>query len=176
MTHQLTQLASELKIDYVRYERPDSTSDAPVQHCDDVHTAAHLAVELGSRIFLATGVMQLDSFLKHPDAAQRDWYLRLTPDPVQLQRALDAGIQRDHMIAMQGPFSQAFNEALWRDLEIDCVVSKESGEAGGYSAKASAARALGIPFIAIRRPVHDHPNVVRDFASVLSLLNLPTLT
>ncbi len=172
MTRQLTQLAQELGIDYVRYERPDSTCDAPVQHCDDVQTAAHLAIELGSRIFLATGVTQLESFLRHPGAAQRDWYLRLTPDPLQLQRALDAGIQRDHVIAMQGPFSQAFNEALWRDLEIDCVVSKESGEAGGYSAKASAARALGIPFIAIRRPMHDHPNVVRDFDAVLAHLKI----
>ncbi|CAB3792796.1 precorrin-3B C(17)-methyltransferase [Pararobbsia alpina] len=170
MTRQLTRLANELGIDYIRYERPDSTCDAPVQQCDDVQSAAHLAVELGSRIFLATGVTQLDSFLRHPGAAHRDWYLRLTPDPAQLQRALAAGIQRDHVIAMQGPFSQAFNEALWRDLEIDCVVSKESGEAGGYSAKASAARALGIPFIAIRRPALDHPNVVRDFAAVLSHL------
>lgn len=170
MTRQLTQLASELAIDYVRYERPDATLDAPVQHCDDVQTAAQVAIALGSRIFLATGVTQLDQFLKHPGANERDWYLRMTPDPVQLQRALDAGIQRDHIIAMQGPFSQAFNEALWRDLEIDCVVSKESGEAGGYSAKASAAQALGIPFIAIRRPVVDHPNVVRDFAAVLAHL------
>ena len=172
MTLQLTRLAKELGIDYVRYERPDTTCDAPVQQCDDLQTAAHLAVELGSRIFLATGVTQLDSFLKHPGAAHRDWYLRLTPDPAQLQRALAAGIQRDHVIAMQGPFSQAFNEALWRDLEIDCVVSKESGEAGGYSAKASAAQTLGIPFIAIRRPVLDHPNVVRDFAAVLSHLKV----
>lgn len=170
MTRQLTQLARELAIDYVRYERPDATLDAPVQHCDDVQTAAQVAIALGSRIFLATGVTQLDQFLKHPGAGERDWYLRMTPDPVQLQRALDAGIQRDHIIAMQGPFSQAFNEALWRDLEIDCVVSKESGEAGGYSAKASAAQALGIPFIAIRRPVVDHPNVVRDFAAVLAHL------
>ncbi|CAM2151686.1 precorrin-6A/cobalt-precorrin-6A reductase [Pararobbsia alpina] len=170
MSRQLVRLASELGIDYVRYERPDATVDAPVQHCDDVQNAAQLAIALGSRIFLATGVNQLDQFLKHPGARERDWYLRLTPDPVQLKRALDAGIERDHVIAMQGPFSQSFNEALWRDLEIDCVVSKESGEAGGYSAKASAAQALGIPFIAIRRPVVEHPNVVRDFAAVLAHL------
>ncbi|HTJ91543.1 MAG TPA: precorrin-3B C(17)-methyltransferase [Pararobbsia sp.] len=170
MTRQLTQLAAELGIDYVRYERPDAAIDAPVQQCDDTQTAAQLAIALGSRIFLATGVTQLDQFLKHPGANERDWYVRLTPDPLQLQRALDAGIDRDHVIAMQGPFSQAFNEALWRDLEIDCVVSKESGEAGGYSAKACAAQALGIPFIAIRRPVIDHPNVMRDFEAVLTHL------
>lgn len=170
MSRQLTQLATDLGIDYVRYERPDAAIDAPVQHCDDVQTAARLAIALGSRIFLATGVTQLDQFLSQPGARERDWYLRLTPDPTQLRRALDAGIERDHVIAMQGPFSEALNIALWRDLEIDCVVSKESGEAGGYSAKAAAAQALGIPFIAIRRPVVDHPNVVRDFESVLAHL------
>jgi precorrin-6x reductase len=62
--------------------------------------------------------------------------------------------------AMQGPFSQAFNTALWQDWQIDCVVTKDSGEAGGYLAKAAAAAALGIPLLVVARPQIDYPVLV----------------
>ncbi len=170
MSCQLIDLARELDLDYCRYERPDALSDAPTQLCDSVETAAQAAIASGRRIFLAIGAKHLASFIKHPDAADRAWYLRLTPDPMKLQRALELGIQRDHVIAMQGPFSQTLNEALWRDLRIDCVVSKASGDAGGYAAKARAAHALGIPFITIRRSAIVYPRVADHFAAILSFL------
>jgi len=72
---------------------------------------------------------------------------------------------------MQGPFSRAFNEALWRDWQIDCVVTKDSGDAGGFAAKAEAAAALGIPLITVERPVIEYPLVLEDFSAVLQHLN-----
>ena len=53
---------------------------------------------------------------------------------------------------MQGPFSEGLNAALWRDQRIDCVVTKDSGEAGGFFAKAKAAAALNIPLLVVKRP------------------------
>ncbi|CCD29812.1 Precorrin-3B C17-methyltransferase / Precorrin-6X reductase [Candidatus Glomeribacter gigasporarum BEG34] len=170
ISHQLIELSRELDLDYFRYERPDSHADAPTQQYDSVEAAAQAAIASGRRIFLAMGVNYLASFIQHPDAADRAWYLRLTPDPVKLQRALELGMQRDRLIAMQGPFSQTLNEALWRDLRIDCIVSKASGDAGGYPAKARAAHALGIPFITIRRPAIVYPRVAENFAAILSFL------
>jgi precorrin-3B C17-methyltransferase len=172
MSAQLIALGGELGIDYLRYERPESACDAPARLCDSVEAAARAAIAAGKRIFLATGANHLATFLGQPGAGACDWYLRVTPDPAQLQRAIELGIPRDRVVAMQGPFSQAFNEALWRDLRIDCVVSKASGDVGGYADKARAAASLGIPFIAIRRPAVDYPRVVTDFAAVFSRLNL----
>ena len=71
---------------------------------------------------------------------------------------------------MQGPFSQEANQTLWRDWRIDCVVSKQSGSAGGYGAKAAAAAALGIPLIVIDRPQIDYPLMRDNFADILTLL------
>ena len=68
---------------------------------------------------------------------------------------------------MQGPFSTAFNVALWRDWGIDCVVTKESGEAGGFMEKVEAARALDIPLIVVRRPRMVYPEVFHDFEGVI---------
>ena len=53
---------------------------------------------------------------------------------------------------MQGPFSQAFNAALIRELGINVMVTKASGATGGVQEKIDAARAEGIDLIVIQRP------------------------
>jgi precorrin-3B C17-methyltransferase len=58
---------------------------------------------------------------------------------------------------MQGPFSQRANESLWLDWQIDCVVTKDSGETGGLPAKIAAAQKLGIPLIVVQRPEIKYP-------------------
>ena len=87
-----------------------------------------------------------------------------------MQRAIDLGVPRSHICAMQGPFSKDFNTALWRDWQIDCVVTKDSGDAGGYDAKVAAAQALGIPVLVIQRPTLAYPRVVSTFDALLQQL------
>ena len=133
-------------------------------------SAARLAIKIGQRIFLATGIKDLGVFLRHPYAEHRNWFLRITPDTGSLDLALKAGIPRSHICAMQGPFSTEFNIALWSAWKVDCVVTKESGETGGFGAKAEAADKLSIPFIVIKRPQLSYPVVTSDFNSVAKLL------
>jgi cobalt-factor III methyltransferase len=178
MSVQLIGLSQELGIPYLRYERPSAldprgTLDpktAPhskaTRLCDSVADAAERAIATGQRIFLATGSKDLATFLNAADAGRREWFVRITPEPVLIRRAIDLGIPRDHILAMQGPFSEAFNSALWRDQRIDCVVTKDSGEAGGFSAKARAAAALDIPLLVVRRPQVAYPRVATTFEAV----------
>jgi precorrin-3B C17-methyltransferase len=125
---------------------------------------------MGRRIFLATGSKDLATFLRAPQANEREWFLRITPEPALIQRAIELGLPRNHIVAMQGPFSEAFNSALWRDQRIDCVVTKDSGEAGGFPAKAQAAKSLGIPLLMISRPHVAYPRVATDFFTVIAQL------
>jgi precorrin-3B C17-methyltransferase len=192
MSEQLIGLSKELSIPYLRYERPSafdarSALGAPDavdirdaldpqralnirgamgSLCDSVADAAQRAIGIGQRIFLATGSKDLATFLNAPGAGQREWFVRITPEPALVRRAIDLGIPRDHILAMQGPFSEEFNTALWRDQRIDCVVTKDSGEAGGFSAKARAAAALKIPLLVIRRPQVAYPNIATSFEAV----------
>ncbi|KAF1048853.1 MAG: Cobalt-factor III methyltransferase [Herbaspirillum frisingense] len=170
MSQQLMGLSRELGIPYLRYERPSALAADDAQACADMDEAARRAIASGKRIFLATGSKDLASFLKAPGAADRQWFARVTADPDFIRRALELGVPRANLCAMQGPFSQAFNEALWRDWGIDCVVTKDSGEAGGYRAKADAARALGIPLLTVRRPALEYPSVAADFDAVRAQL------
>ena len=170
MSQQLMALARELALPYLRYERPSAVDQHPAIHCSSMAEAAKLAMQHGQRIFLATGSKELASFVQAEGAADKQWFVRLAPDPQHLQRAIELGIPRARLCAMQGPFSQAANETLWRDWQIDCVISKQSGDAGGYSAKAAAAAALGIPFIVVDRPQLDYPVSFADFTSLQAAL------
>jgi len=96
--------------------------------------------------------------------------VRVTPEPEFIQRAIDLGVPRSHICAMQGPFSEAFNTALWRDLKIDCVITKDSGDAGGYQAKVAATQALNIPLLVIKRPKLEYPFTASTFDAVLQQL------
>jgi len=180
-------LSRELDIEYLRYERPSTLFvGVPVQGADGTisresasvielcaspeHAAQH-AIARGRRIFLATGSKDLAAFLQAPGAADKKWFVRITAEPDFIQRAMDLGVPRSQICAMQGPFSQAFNTALWQDWQIDCVVTKDSGDAGGFDAKAAAAAALKIPLLVIERPQVAYPAVVASFDAVLERLN-----
>jgi precorrin-6x reductase len=170
ISEQLMGLSQSLNIPYLRYERPSSfVADTGIE-CASTEQAAEQAIALGQRIFLTTGSKNLAEFLRPPGAAEREWFVRMTPEPEFIQRAIDLGIPRSHICAMQGPFSQAFNEALWRDLKIDCVITKDSGDAGGYQAKVAATQALNIPLLVIKRPKLDYPFAASTFDALLGQL------
>ncbi|MBV9732112.1 MAG: precorrin-3B C(17)-methyltransferase [Verrucomicrobia bacterium] len=172
ISDQLIELAAELNIPYIRYERPAAVLPSSARQAPDMASAARLAIEIGQRIFLATGIKDLGTFLSQPDAEHRDWFLRITPDTGSLDLALKAGIPRSHICAMQGPFSTEFNIALWSAWKVDCVVTKESGETGVFSFKAEAAAKLGILLIVIKRPQLSYPVVTSDLNSVAKLLEV----
>ncbi|MCK9202425.1 MAG: precorrin-3B C(17)-methyltransferase [Gallionella sp.] len=170
ISEQLMGLAKSLNIPYLRFERPSSFAADSGIECDSTEQAANQSIALGSRIFLTTGSKDLAAFLQAPGAAEREWFVRVTPEPEFIQRVIDLGVPRSHICAMQGPFSQAFNEALWRDLKIDCVITKDSGDAGGYKAKAAATQALNIPLLVIKRPKLEYPFITSTFDAVLRQL------
>jgi precorrin-3B C17-methyltransferase len=168
ISSQLMQLAKELRIPYLRYERPPAISSYPAILCKTVREAAAESIARGSRIFLATGVKDLPAFLKHQGASRCEWFVRITPD--SLERALSLGVPRANVCAMQGPFLKEFDEVLWKNWQIDCVVTKESGEIGGFLAKAEAAYLLGIPLIVVERPQIDYPIMAFNFETIIDQL------
>ncbi len=170
ISEQLMALSQSLNIPYLRFERPSSFAADSGIDCDSTEQAANQAIGLGSRIFLTTGSKDLATFLQAPGANEREWFVRVTPEPKFIQRAIDLGVPRSHICAMQGPFSEAFNTALWQDLKIDCVITKDSGDAGGYNAKVAATQALNIPLLVIQRPKLEYPFAASTFDTVLEQL------
>ena len=167
ISQQLQNIARELDIPYLRYERPNVLKSPFARYCPNAEAAAVEALRLGKRIFLATGVKDILTFLKTPGAQQAEWFVRITPEKDSLNQALAAGIPRANLCAMQGPASRQLNTALWKEWRIDCVVTKESGDAGGFSEKLEAARELAIPIIVIERPAQHYPILCSAFPDVV---------
>jgi cobalt-factor III methyltransferase len=170
ISSQLIALGTELNIPYFRYEREVIRGSSRAIFCETMEEAAATAIRMGKRIFLATGSKDLKVFLSHSGANEREWFVRVAPEPESLENALALEVPRSRLIAMQGPCSKELNEVLWKGWQIDCVVTKESGAAGGFSAKAEAACLLGIPLIVISRPRINYPFVAHDFVSIVDRL------
>ena len=167
ISRQLQALAQELDIPYLRYERPGTPKSSFAHYCPGMEAAAVEALRHGKRIFLATGVKDILTFLRTPGSHQAEWFVRITPEKNSLDQALAAGIPRAHICAMQGPASQQLNAALWKEWKIDCVVTKESGRAGGFSGKLEAARKLGLSLVVIERPALHYPVLCTNFPDVV---------
>ncbi|MEF9953178.1 MAG: precorrin-6A reductase [Clostridium sp.] len=78
-------------------------------------------------------------------------YARVLPSIPSLEKCLNSGIKGRNIIAMQGPFSREMNMEHIRFSGAKYLVTKESGDVGGYIDKIEAARKMGITSIVIGR-------------------------
>ena len=76
------------------------------------------------------------------------------------------------IVALQGPFSEELNIALYRQYGAEVVVTKNSGEIGGTDTKLTAARKLGLPVVMIDRPKLDYDVIAYTFEEVLDFVKL----
>ncbi len=135
--------------------------------------AAWLAGTEGKAL-LATGSKDLRAFAAVPGAADR-LYPRVLPTAEALEECARAGLARDHIIAMQGPFSREVNAALMRQYDIRVLVTKDGGAAGGFGEKLAAARDAGVRVLVIARP-EDEEGMDADavLAAVRALIERST--
>ena len=114
--------------------------------------AAEAARELArteGNVLLTTGAKELGAF--SPIAPER-CYPRVLPTREGIAACEAAGVPHRNIIAMQGPFSRALNEALIRQFEIRWLVTKDGGAAGGFAEKVQAAQSTGAQLVVLRRP------------------------
>ncbi|KLU65339.1 precorrin-6A reductase [Desulfosporosinus acididurans] len=147
-------VCSELKIPYLRWERlPLELEDHPLIHwAEDVPDAAQKAADLGERILLTTGSNSLPEWRAQSCFNNKSLFIRVLPTSQVLTRCENLGFKPNQIIAAQGPFSQAWDEAMYQQLKIDAVVAKESGKVGGTLEKVHACRRLNIPLVLLKRP------------------------
>ena len=100
---------------------------------------------------LPEGCLVFGSAGQAAEAPQR-LYPRVLPTLESIAACEAAGIPHRNIIAMQGPFSFALNQAMMEQFHIRWLVTKDGGAAGGFDEKAAAAAAAGAQLVVIRRP------------------------
>lgn len=136
---------------------PTAKKGAPAHRiASDAADAAQIALDIAGaegRVLLTTGSKDLGTYAAVIDPERL--YARVLPLTQSIRMCEQAGIPHRNIIAVQGPFSQALNEAVIRDYGIDVMVTKESGRAGGFAEKIRACEECGIPAVVIARPEED---------------------
>ncbi|MHB8124940.1 MAG: precorrin-6A reductase [Desulfitobacteriaceae bacterium] len=150
---------------YFRWQRASLvTFSHPLIHWSkDLNSATKKASEFGERILLTTGSNSLPQWLERPEFANKHIYVRVLPTSTILQRCEALGLKPFQIIAAQGPFSQAWNEAIIQQLKIDVVIAKDSGKEGGTVAKIQACLNLQVPLILLQRPEKTSPLTITKF-------------
>lgn len=154
-------VAAEANLPCFRWERPGGDYPVhPLLHfAATIEEAARLAARLGKRVFLSTGSKNLRDWMESPALKDCELYVRVLPTSQVLSQCEEAGLKPYQIIAMQGPFSQRFNEGLWEQLSIGVVITKDSGAVGGTDEKVQACLQLGIPLIVLKRPQEARPGM-----------------
>lgn len=116
-----------------------------------VEEAASYLQFRGGRVFITTGSHGLRAFQRMENFSERA-YVRVLPSSKALADCEALGLSGNHVIAMQGPSTEAMNRLLLEELGIRWMVTKDSGRAGGFFEKIQAARACRIPVVVIKRP------------------------
>ncbi len=140
--------------EYLRILRPRiETQQSVITVPDTAAAAAYLNQVTGSAL-LTTGSKELAAFTAVHHFAQRLW-VRVLPTASVLAKCTELGFPGARILAMQGPFSAAFNIALLRQTQAKYLVTKDTGAAGGFAEKLQAVRETGVTVILIARPTEE---------------------
>lgn len=155
VTANIRHAAADAGIPCIRLLREDSAiPEGSTERVPDMETAVLRLKEIPGNILLTTGSKELKVFSGIPDYRKRV-YARVLPGTMAEQLCREAGFPDDHVITSQGPFTEKENLELIRQYGISCLVTKETGKAGGFDEKIRAARICGCRVISIRRPKEE---------------------
>lgn len=137
--------------EYLRLLRSSEESPEGAVCVPDIQGAVDFLAGTQGNILLTTGSKELAKYAALPDFAGRV-YARVLPMEASLTACREAGLAPDHIIAMQGPFSKEMNTALLRAVSAKYMVTKDTGETGGFGKKAAAAKEAGAVLVIVGRP------------------------
>ncbi|MEZ3434939.1 MAG: precorrin-6A reductase [Lachnospiraceae bacterium] len=141
-------------VKYLRLVREYSEGQRSVIYAESTEDAAELLRHGPGNVLVTTGSRELEKYTVLEDYKERI-YARVLPAEESILKCERLGIRGRHLICMQGPFSAELNTALIKEYKITCMVTKDSGAAGGFPQKYEAAQAAGIKLIVIGRPKEE---------------------
>lgn len=151
---------------YERLLRPALDGGDVVTVSDTAAAAEWLNAHPG-RALLTTGSKELAAFTAVEGYRER-LVARVLPSVSVLEQCASIGFAGAQIIAMQGPFSHEMNVALLRQTRADIMVTKDTGAAGGFAEKLSAAREVGATVLVIARPCREEGRMLMQMQDFLA--------
>ncbi len=145
-------VAASLGLPVVRVERVYSpvmpgSDPASLHWCDDYDDAiSRLEADGVTRLLALTGVQTIAKL--RPYWERHDCWFRILRREESQEKAAQQGFPAERLVY----YDEEDEAALIARLQPQAILTKESGESGGFPQKLAAAQAAGIPLYAVRRP------------------------
>lgn len=153
VTENVKRACEDRKIPYLRILRDTRAAENAVYVDSVKEGAAYLDAGEGN-ILITTGSKELKEYTAIRNYKERCFARVLSlPQVVTMCDAL--GFRGSHLIAMQGPFSKEMNAAMLKQVKASYLVTKESGDAGGFEEKCKAAKECGVTLVVIGKPKEE---------------------
>ena len=140
--------------EYIRVRREASADTEGITAVGSLDEAVEYLSGKEGVIFSTTGSKEIDKYARLENHTERV-VARVLSTPESVARCAEYGFQGKNLVAAQGPFSEDIDYAMLKQYNARYMVTKESGTAGGFEAKLSAARRAGVELVVITRPADD---------------------
>lgn len=151
VTENIAAACEKAGVRYQRLLRAGGTAGEDAVFVPDIPAAVEYLNGNEGTILLTTGSKELANYTGLTNFADRV-YARVLPMEDSLRLCQRAGLKPAHILAMQGPFSVEMNVAMVKSVGAKYLVTKDSGAAGGFDEKITAAREAGATLVVIGRP------------------------
>lgn len=160
VTKTIRSVVEELKkdgcqVEYFRLEREiQNNIDEDAQNIVSFQSNEACIKELehiSGNILLTTGSKELKDYCQSEELKKR-LIVRVLPSEESVRICLEQGLMPQQIVALQGPFSTELNQAIIRQYDIRCMVTKQGGSVGGFPEKMEAAAKEHIPLYMIEKP------------------------
>ena len=154
VTKNIQRACRETETLYIRLLRKESRSFGHLVSCQNIGEAVEYLQSHSGNVLSTIGSKQV-SELKALPGYQDRVFARVLPLPEAINACLAAGFSAKNIICMQGPFSQELNTAMLRQYDCRYLLTKNSGDAGGFEEKLRAAEEAGATVLVIERPIEE---------------------
>ena len=158
---------------YLRLLREEQTEQAGngVLYVESKEEAAAYLNREEGNILLTTGSKELQDYVNLISDTGRI-FARILPDGEMVEQCRKMGLKGNQIICMQGPFRAELNEAMLKQVQARFLVTKDTGETGGFPQKIAGAKKAGTTVVVIRRPRETSGYSMEE---LLKMLGLPQM-
>jgi len=154
--------------DYYRLKREEMPEAIGVTYVQDMAAACEMLKSNNEKVLITVGSKELEAFT-HVENFRERFYVRLLPMKESLENALNLGFRGSNIICMEGPFDEEMNRAVLAKTGAGILVTKDSGQEGGFDEKVSAALSMGCKVIAVSRPVCEEGYSLDELLDIFNL-------
>ncbi len=164
VTEHIIEACSRTGSEYVRVVRPEGYRTEGLRIFPDIDSAVEYLKEKEGNILVTTGSKDISKYAPMKDRV----FARVLSNEDSLKKCIDAGLEGKNIICMQGPFTEELNYGMLKQFNAKYIVTKDSGQPGGFGEKIRAANRAGAEVILIGRPVEEKGMTIGEVSSMLS--------